>query len=169
MPKFYVDGVAVGNRPAIMEFLKLSRAGQLNGKNFTQFYKDYLQTQDVLNTAANNAIATKCMTVTIPSVDRANSYIMANSDLGNIITVISGNVYLKTDSSFAPGSILRVFNNSSSFSTITQNSGVTLYMANSSNAQVQALTGNRFISPRGYCTITCVAANTFVVTGTGVT
>ena len=155
--------------PGNLAALSLLRGGQLNGKNFTLFYKDYLDTQKAVNEAANNAIATKVMTVTVPAASVANSYIMANNDLGNIITVISGNVYIRTDSSFAPGSILRVFNNSSSFSTITQNSGVTLYMANSVNSAAQAATGNRFLSPRGYATITCVAANTFVITGIGVT
>lgn len=156
------------NQTAAMIALQ-ARGGRLDNTNWRLLIGAQKATQEVVATTANTANATKCLTVTVPSPERANSYIMANSDLGNIITVISGNVYLRTDSSFTPGSILRVFNNSSSFSTITQNSGVTLYMANNSNAQVQALTGNRFISPRGYCTITCVAANTFVVTGTGVT
>ena len=115
---------------------------------------------------ANAAAALRVMPISTPS---SNSYIIANNDLGNIITVAAGNVYITTNSSFAPGSVMRVWNNSSSFTTITQNTGTTIYLANSTNSSVQALTGNRYLSPRGLATITCVAANTFVVNGTGLT
>jgi hypothetical protein len=64
---------------------------------------------------------------------------------------------------FSIGDNVTIFNNSSSNQTITQGAGVTLRAGGSTN------TGNRTLSSYGVATILCVAADVFVITGTGLT
>jgi hypothetical protein len=64
---------------------------------------------------------------------------------------------------FAVGDAVTIFNNSSSNQTITQGTGVTLKLAAS------ASTGNRTLFANGLATILCVATNTFVASGAGLT
>lgn len=63
---------------------------------------------------------------------------------------------------FTAGQTITLFNNSSSTITITANGVITLYQAATSN------TGNRNLAQRGIATIVCVAANTFVISGAGI-
>ena len=56
-----------------------------------------------------------------------------------------------------------IINNSSSSQTITQGASVTIYQVGTAN------TGNRTLAQRGLCTLLCVASNTYVITGGGVT
>ena len=62
---------------------------------------------------------------------------------------------------FYSGNAVSVYNNSSANVTITQNTSVTLNWAGTAN------TGNRILQQKGFATIICVAANTFVVSGAG--
>jgi hypothetical protein len=64
---------------------------------------------------------------------------------------------------FSDGQAICIYNNSASNQTITQGSTATLYLAGS------ATTGNRTLSQRGVATILCVASNTFVISGAGLT
>lgn len=89
---------------------------------------------------------------------------------GRIVQVNSGtsNVFINP-LTFDKGSILRFFNNTGSRLTITQNTGTTIYYANTSNSLGEPQTGNRFISHTGYVTLTSITSNTFVITGSGIT
>jgi len=64
---------------------------------------------------------------------------------------------------FSAGQTVTIYNNSSSNQTITQGSGVTMYLVGT------ATTGNRTLAQRGLATVFCVASNTFVITGGGLT
>jgi hypothetical protein len=63
---------------------------------------------------------------------------------------------------FSTGDAVSIYNNSGADQTITQNSGVTMYLGGT------ATTGNRTIAQRGLITILCVASNTFVIMGAGI-
>lgn len=100
----------------------------------------------------------------IPVNNKSAAYGLILTDVGKIIsTSASGsNVYVP-NTVFSGGQAVTVWNNSSGSITVTQNSSVTMYYAAS------AATGNRTLAQRGFCTITCLAANTFVIAGAGLT
>ncbi len=56
-----------------------------------------------------------------------------------------------------------IYNNSTSNQTITQGASVTLRYSGTT------ATGNRTLSAYGLATVLCVASNTYVITGAGVT
>lgn len=64
---------------------------------------------------------------------------------------------------FFAGNTVSLYNNSALSITVTQNTSVTMYLAGT------ATTGNRTLAQRGVATILCVAANTFVISGSGLT
>ena len=96
-------------------------------------------------------------------------YIAANTDIGKMILVSQGvsNVFVQP-LTFSQGDLIRIFNNTDSVITITQNTGITIYLTNTANTLGAASTGNRNVAPRGFVTLTTVAANTFVISGIGV-
>jgi hypothetical protein len=94
---------------------------------------------------------------------QSGAYILLSTDNGKMINITTGGVTLNT-SIFTAGNTVTIFNNSASNQTITQGSGVTMYLAGS------ATTGNRTLAQRGICTIVCVVnSTTFVISGAGVT
>ena len=65
---------------------------------------------------------------------------------------------------FSTGQAVTIYNNNTNSDiTITQGTGVTMYLCG------QATSGNRSLAKTGICTIVCVATNTFVISGAGVT
>ena len=62
---------------------------------------------------------------------------------------------------FSAGDAISIYNNSASSQIITQGGSVTMYLAGTS------ITGNRTLIQRGVCTVLCVASNTFVISGAG--
>ena len=64
---------------------------------------------------------------------------------------------------FAVGDAVTIYNDSGSNQTITQGGSVTMYLVGT------ATNGNRTLAQRGLVTILCVAANTFVISGGGLT
>ena len=80
------------------------------------------------------------------------------------ITVVPGTTTSVTlFSETAKSSGRTIYNNSASSQTITQGTSVTMYQVGT------ATTGNRTLAQRGLCTVFCVASNTFVITGGGLT
>ena len=98
----------------------------------------------------------------IPQNAQTSAYLLVASDVGKHISITTGGVTVPA-SVFAVGDNITIFNNSTSDQTITQGSGVTLRAGGST------ATGNRTLANYGVATILCVAADTFVITGTGVT
>ena len=85
---------------------------------------------------------------------------LAASDAGKHVAA-TGTVTLGTGI-FAVGDAVTIWNNSAGAITITL-SAVTCYNA------ADATTGNRTLGARGLATILCVAAKTYVISGTGLT
>jgi len=90
-----------------------------------------------------------------------NSTIVA-ADAGKHISITAG-ITINASTNFAIGDAVTIFNNqgdgNDEIITVT---GTTLYLASDATA-----TGNRTLSGRGVATILCVAANTYVITGGG--
>lgn len=94
--------------------------------------------------------------------DQSASYLLLEADAGKVISLTTGNVFVP-NAVFSAGQAVSVYNNSAASITITENSSVTMYLAGT------ATTGNRTLAQRGVATILCVAANTFVISGGGLT
>jgi len=82
------------------------------------------------------------------------------SDNGKLISITTGGVTVPS-SIFSAGNTITIYNNSASGQTITQGSGVTLRWVGTTG------TGNRTLASYGLCSVVCVASNTFVISGGG--
>ena len=98
----------------------------------------------------------------IPQNAQTASYTLVASDVGKHISITTGGVTVPA-SVFSIGDNVTIFNNSTSNQTITQGGGVTLRSGGST------ATGNRTLAGYGVATVLCVAADVFVITGTGLT
>lgn len=96
----------------------------------------------------------------LPQNAQTAAYTLVASDNGKHISITTGGVTVPSGV-FAIGDTVTIFNNSTSSQTITQGATVTLRQAATTN------TGNRTLAGYGICTILCVASNTFVITGNG--
>lgn len=94
--------------------------------------------------------------------NQTTSYGLTANDAGKFISATTGNVFVP-NAVFTAGQTVSVYNNSAATITITQNVSTTMYLAGT------ATTGNRLLAQRGLATVLCVAANTFVVSGAGIT
>jgi len=98
----------------------------------------------------------------IPQNARTAAYTLTAADVGKHISITTGGVTVPA-SVFSIGDNVTIFNNSTSNQSIVQGAGVTL------RAGGQTTTGTRTLANYGVATILCVAADVFVVTGTGLT
>lgn len=96
-----------------------------------------------------------------PINSRTTSYQVANTDAGRTISTNSG-ITVNGAVLYASFNV-DIFNNSATNVTITSGGGITMHLAGT------ATTGNRTLAQRGFATLRCVAANTFVISGTGLT
>ena len=96
----------------------------------------------------------------LPQVSKSSAYTLIASDTGKHVSISSGGVTVASGV-FSIGDVVTIYNNSSSSQTITQGSSVTLRQAGTSN------TGNRSLASYGVATLMCVASNTFVISGVG--
>ena len=120
------------------------------------------------NVSGGNLSATTAVSDAIGNVRdiiqnaQTTGYTLQASDDGKHISITTGGVTVPS-SVFSAGQTASIYNNSASNQTITQGSGVTMYLVGT------ATTGNRTLAQRGLATVLCVAANTFVITGGGIT
>jgi hypothetical protein len=98
----------------------------------------------------------------VPQNSQTNGYTLVALDAGKHISITTGGVTVPA-SVFSIGDTVTIYNNSGSNQTITQGASVTLRQVGT------ASTGNRTLAQYGLCTILCVASNTFVITGGGLT
>ena len=98
----------------------------------------------------------------IVNSDKTVAYVLVLSDAGKMINITTGGVTVNSGI-FSAGNNITIFNNSASSQTITQGTSVTMYLAG------VATTGNRTLAQRGIATVVCVASNTFVISGAGLT
>ena len=98
----------------------------------------------------------------LPINSQSSAYQLTANDNGNLISITSGNVTVPASVFASPfGQAVTVYNNSGTTRYITQPANVTLRLAGT------AATGNRTLTQYGLATIVCVSANTFVVSGVG--
>jgi len=98
----------------------------------------------------------------LPINTQGGAYTLTANDNGNLISISSGNVTVPASVFTSPfGQAVTVYNNSGTTRYITQGAGTTLRLAGT------AATGNRTLAQYGLSTIVCVSANTFVVSGVG--
>jgi hypothetical protein len=98
----------------------------------------------------------------VPQNTQTSAYVLVASDSGKYISITTGGVTVPSGV-FSAGETVTIYNNSSSDQTITQGTSVTMYQVGTAN------TGNRTLAQRGLATVICVASNTFVITGGGLT
>ena len=96
----------------------------------------------------------------IPQNSQTSAYTLAASDTGKHISITTGGVTVPTAFS-GVGNVVTIYNNSGSNQTITQGASTTLRQGGTAN------TGNRTLAQYGVATILCVASNTFIITGSG--
>jgi hypothetical protein len=98
----------------------------------------------------------------VPQNAQGSSYVLVAADSGKHISISTGGVTVPSGV-FSIGDTVTIYNNSGSNQTITQGGSVTLRQVGTAN------TGNRTLSQYGLATVLCVASNTFVITGGGLT
>lgn len=98
----------------------------------------------------------------VPVNTQTAAYTLLATDSGKYVNITTGGVTIPSGI-FTTGQSVTIYNNSASSQTITQGTSVTMYLVGT------ATTGNRTLAQRGLCTIFCVASNTFVITGGGLT
>ena len=98
----------------------------------------------------------------VPQNTQTSAYVLVGADSGKYISITTGGVTVPSGV-FSAGETVTIYNNSSSSQTITQGTSVTMYQVGTAN------TGNRTLAQRGLATVICVASNTFVITGGGLT
>lgn len=98
---------------------------------------------------------------TVPINSQTSAYVAVAADAGKFISITTGGVTVNASTGFTAGQSLSIYNNSGSSQTITA-TGVTLRQVGTAN------TGNRTLAQYGLCTLLCVASNTYVITGGGV-
>lgn len=97
----------------------------------------------------------------IPQNSQGGPYTLLATDNGKHI-LAGGNVTIPQNV-FSTNNNVAMVNNTGGNISIIQGSGVTVKFAGT------ALTGNRTLALNGLCTILCIAANTFIISGVGLT
>jgi hypothetical protein len=97
----------------------------------------------------------------VPQNAQTSAYVLVAGDAGKQISITTGGVTVNSGI-FSTGDTITIYNNSGSNQTITQGTSVTIRQVGTAN------TGNRTLAQYGLCTLLCVASNTFVITGGGV-
>jgi hypothetical protein len=114
------------------------------------------------NITANNISDSNGSIRSLPINAQGSAYTLVAKDNGNLVSISSGNVTVPASVFTTPfGQAITVYNNSAVTRYITQGAGTTLRLAGT------AATGNRTLTQYGLATIVCVSANTFVVSGVG--
>ena len=100
----------------------------------------------------------------IPQNGQSTNYQLQATDNGQMINITSGNVTVPAGVFASPfGQAITIFNNQNSSNAIVQGANVTIRLAGT------AATGNRTLARYGIATLVCVSANTFVISGAGLT
>jgi len=113
------------------------------------------------NITSGNVLDSKGEIRTVPINSQTTGYTLVAADLGKFIST-NANVTIPA-SVFSSGQSILVYNNSANNITLVQAANTTVQLAGT------ATTGNRTLAQRGLSTIFCVAANTFVTSGSGLT
>jgi hypothetical protein len=107
-----------------------------------------------------DAARTNLKTGTVPPVVSGGAYTLQLSDVGDHVSA-TGNITVPP-SIFAAGDVVVIYNNTGGNLSILRGAGVTMYWVAGANA-------DRTLGTRGLASVVCVASNTFVITGQGLT
>jgi hypothetical protein len=109
-------------------------------------------------------LTAEAMFAALPINTQNTGYTLVATDAGNVVNMTAGNVTVPAGVFATPfGQAITIYNNQNSSNAIVQGSGVTLRLAGT------AATGNRTLARYGLTTLVCVSANTFVISGAGLT
>lgn len=97
---------------------------------------------------------------TIVINDQTSAYILTATDNGKAVSITTGGVTVPAGV-FSAGQNIVIINNSASNQTITQGANATMYFSG------LGTTGNRTLGKYGMATVMCIASNTFVISGSG--
>jgi hypothetical protein len=103
---------------------------------------------------------TNLKTGTVPPVVSGGAYTLQLSDVGDHVSA-TGNITVPP-AVFAAGDVVVIYNNTAGNLSILRGSGVTMYWVAGADA-------TRILGTRGLASVVCVASNTFVITGQGLT
>ena len=103
---------------------------------------------------------TNLKTGTVPPVVSGGAYTLQLSDVGDHVSA-TGNITVPP-SVFSAGDVVVIYNNTGGNLSILRGSGVTMYWVAGADA-------TRTLGTRGLASVVCVASNTFVITGQGLT
>ena len=99
----------------------------------------------------------------VPVNSKSADYVLTANDVGQTISIATGNVWVP-NAVFTTGDNIVIYNNSNTSQVITPNSSVVMFEAgNTGNG------GTKTIAGRGLATVYCVGANSFVISGVGLT
>ena len=111
---------------------------------------------------ASNGTGVYWATATSDSITlngQTTAYQLAATDVGKVVSTNSA--VTVNGAVLTAGFNCSIFNNSALAITLTSGAGATIYIAGT------ATTGNRTLAQKGIATLLCVAANTFVISGAG--
>jgi hypothetical protein len=103
---------------------------------------------------------TNLKTGTVPPVVSGGAYTLQLSDVGDHVSA-TGNITVPP-AVFAAGDVVVIYNNTAGDLSILRGAGVTMYWVAGADA-------TRTLGTRGLASVVCVASNTFVITGQGLT
>lgn len=114
------------------------------------------------NITAGNISDSVGLLRSIPQNSKNTGYTLQSTDNGQMINITTGNVTVPAGVFNSPfGQTVSIYNNQTTSNAVVQGSGVTLRLAGT------AATGSRTLARYGVATLICVAANTFVISGAG--
>ena len=116
------------------------------------------------NVTGGNILDSKGDVRSIPVNTKNTGYTLEATDAGKVINMTTGNVTVPAGVFATPfGQAITIYNDQNASNAIVQGSGVTMRLAGTT------ATGNRTLAHYGLATVVCVAANTFVISGAGLT
>jgi hypothetical protein len=115
-------------------------------------------------TATANIADSKGDVRSIPVNTQNTGYTLQASDAGKVVNMTAGNVTVPAGVFASPfGQAITIYNDQNASNAVVSGAGVTLRLAGT------AATGNRTLARYGLATVVCVSANTFVISGAGLT
>jgi hypothetical protein len=147
-----VANISVANGVTATKFTTagtVSATGNITGANIT---------------ATANIEDSKGDVRSIPVNTQNTGYTLQASDAGKVINMTTGNVTVPAGVFTTPfGQAITIYNDQNSSNAVVSGGGVTMRLAGT------AATGNRTLARYGLATVVCVSANTFVISGAGLT
>lgn len=156
------DSLSVGS--IISNSISANAVAVADSISSTSLIADTLTANVSANVATINADVTndaKGEIRKVPVEVKSSAYTLVSTDSGKCISTTSGDVTVASGA-FSSGESVSVYNAGSSDINLVQGAGTTVYLVGDGG------TGNRVLAAKGLATIFCVAADTFVCTGGGV-